>query len=617
MSSIAVRRRIGAMSDTVGRFGMLGSLLNHRRPALLAVALFTMLGLLAIIVRPPVYDAEASLIVEDSRAKAEYDVTGTTTTTSASQASERYLSDQVEIMKSARVARIASERLADRGIERGTEALLRGRTVTGEATSNLITVRYEADDPRVAKRAADALALAYVELRTEQVQTRAERARREVDALQAALREDLDDIEQQVEDVRDADEARRTLQQQFDEALAMLNELRQRRSELPAGSSERSSINNQIDELRQDFTAWDVVLSIERQSSELNALTAQRDQVISEIAALTARGNSIAVDAELEAGGVVLSDPATLPQRPSSTSPTLILVASFVLGIGVAAALAYYLDMQNSAVAASSAPANVLGAPLLAVVPAFRHEGIESDVPVFSAPASVTAEAFRFAATALDVRASTVGARSVLMTSASVGAGKTVATANTGIAAASEGLHILLVDADLGSQQLTSMLNVKVIAGLAEVAAGTATLSEAIKTFRVANNRYVSVLTGGLEDVDGPTFVRSERVRQLFKDLRERFDLVIIDGPPLLQVAYASTLATMADSTIVVVKHGSPTQQLDEVAARLEVVETPVLGYLYSHAPLSRQMMMSEGSAARHAPDDAQQAHPSESGVKA
>jgi Mrp family chromosome partitioning ATPase len=158
---------------------------------------------------------------------------------------------------------------------------------------------------------------------------------------------------------------------------------------------------------------------------------------------------------------------------------------------------------------------------------------------------------------------------------------------------------------------------VKVAAGLAEVATGEATLTDAIETLRVAHNRYVSVLTPGVEDVDGPTLARSERVRQLFKELRERFDLVVIDGPPLLQVAYASTLATMADSAICVVEHGSQMRELDEVAARLEVVETPVLGYLYSHAPLSRQMMMSEGSPVRPAPHVAAQTGSSSRGVKA
>jgi Mrp family chromosome partitioning ATPase len=295
----------------------------------------------------------------------------------------------------------------------------------------------------------------------------------------------------------------------------------------------------------------------------------------------------------------------------------LVVVASFMVGLGVAAALTYYLDTKNSAFTRPSEPAEILSAPLLAEVPAFRHEGIESDIPVLTAPSSAAAEAFRFAATALDVRASTLGARSILMTSASVGAGKTVATANTGIAAASDGLHILLVDTDFGSNQLTSLLRVKVGAGLADVATGKATIADAIKTLRVANNRYVSVLTPGVEDVDGPTFARSEGVRQLFKDLRERFDLVVIDGPPLLQVAYASTLATMADSAICVVEHGSPVRELDEVAARLEVVETPVLGYLYSHAPLSRQMMMSEGSPARPASHVAVQANSSRREVKA
>src|SRR5690606_6883338 len=79
-------------------------------------------------------------------------------------------------------------------------------------------------------------------------------------------------------------------------------------------------------------------------------------------------------------------------------------------------------------------------------------------------------------------------------------------------------------------------------------------------------------------------------------DLGAQYDVVFIDGPPFLQVAYASTLARLAEGLVVVVEHQSSYPALAEVHDRLELVNTPVLGYVYNRSPLRREMTATEGS---------------------
>jgi Mrp family chromosome partitioning ATPase len=98
--------------------------------------------------------------------------------------------------------------------------------------------------------------------------------------------------------------------------------------------------------------------------------------------------------------------------------------------------------------------------------------------------------------------------------------------------------------------------------------------------------------------VEAASFYQSVLTREFFAHLPMLYDLVLIDCPPLLQVAYASTLAAYAEAAVVLVEHDSPMKQLAAVADRLDLVGTPTLGYIYTRAPLRREMTSGIGSMA-------------------
>ena len=81
-----------------------------------------------------------------------------------------------------------------------------------------------------------------------------------------------------------------------------------------------------------------------------------------------------------------------------------------------------------------------------------------------------------------------------------------------------------------------------------------------------------------------------------FETVTEEYNLVVIDSPPLLHVAYASTLVRYVDRAVVVVIHGGNVARAKELADRLAFLETEVMGYVYSKAPLRDDMTRSEGS---------------------
>jgi Mrp family chromosome partitioning ATPase len=264
----------------------------------------------------------------------------------------------------------------------------------------------------------------------------------------------------------------------------------------------------------------------------------------------------------------------------------------------VAAALTYFLASRRRAFGSRTLPELVLNAPLLAEVPDFTLEGIKSSLPVTQAPTSASAEAFRFAAAAVDIRASAAGAKSLMMVSATLASGKTTAAANTAIAAAREGLRVLVIDADFGNQELTSLFlgEEQPAAGITEVVAGIVPLEQAVRQVVVTDDRSLYLLWRGRQPVEAANFFRTEDTQRFFSEVKEQFDLVIIDGPPLLQVAYASTLVRYVDAVVAIVAHNSRVGELEEVADRLHFIETPAIGYIYTKAPLRAEMTASEGS---------------------
>jgi tyrosine-protein kinase Etk/Wzc len=103
-------------------------------------------------------------------------------------------------------------------------------------------------------------------------------------------------------------------------------------------------------------------------------------------------------------------------------------------------------------------------------------------------------------------------------------------------------------------------------------------------------------MSRGTAPVNAPEFFRSGAVGTFLTDIGNEYDLVLIDCPPLLHVAYASLLAKYADATLVVIPHRSSTVTAEDVRNRLDLIDVHVAGYVYNRAPLRPQSVGSEGS---------------------
>ena len=173
--------------------------------------------------------------------------------------------------------------------------------------------------------------------------------------------------------------------------------------------------------------------------------------------------------------------------------------------------------------------------------------------------------------------------RILAVSSALPGEGRSTLAVNLATALAQDGNRVILVEADLRRPRAARPPALRKASGLSDVLVGTANLAGVVMPSR---QHGLSVLAAGHLRVRPNEILRSPRMRTLLESLRERYDRVVIDTPPLLPVAEAAVLAGLADGCLLVSQYGRiRSDQLAEAAARLERAGARVLGVVLNRAP--------------------------------
>lgn len=215
-----------------------------------------------------------------------------------------------------------------------------------------------------------------------------------------------------------------------------------------------------------------------------------------------------------------------------------------------------------------------------------RRNGHASPVVVRS-PRSPAAEAYRALRANLQFASLDRDLRTVLITSAGQGDGKTTVAANLGVALAEGGKHVLLVDADLRRPSVHRLFELPPAPGLSN-----ALLHEEGELPVVATTvPGLSILAAGDPPPNPGEFVASPRLGRLLARARSSFDVVLIDTPPVSLVADAAVLAPSVDGVLLVVSAGRTKRDLVRRAKdQLEKVGARLLGVVLNNAKLDRSM---------------------------
>lgn len=179
-------------------------------------------------------------------------------------------------------------------------------------------------------------------------------------------------------------------------------------------------------------------------------------------------------------------------------------------------------------------------------------------------------------------------ARSILMTSAIRGEGKTVATLNLGIALAElPQMRVLVLDGDVQNPALEEYMGLPRRQGFCEILRGTLSLDDGIRATSIERLDIVGVG----EIPDNPAEVLNEdRIRATLNACKRRYDYVLIDGPAALSIVHPSMIGSMADGIIMVVRLSvTPKHLIEEAHQLLESLGGNVLGTCVTGAEVRDQ----------------------------
>jgi succinoglycan biosynthesis transport protein ExoP len=275
------------------------------------------------------------------------------------------------------------------------------------------------------------------------------------------------------------------------------------------------------------------------------------------------------------------------PKHADSPKKTPTLIFAGVLGLLLGLGLSFLRHYFDESVRDEGDAAGATRRPVLGRIPHGRRAIHRSPVAL-NAPGSRVGEAYRALAATIRYRLSQLTPRTgeqgrgrvVLVTSASAGEGKTQTAVNTAVAAASAGLDVVLVDADLRNGGVGTLFELPPGPGVSEALTDSADLQVRLKSALVDTElERLRVLPAGAPTSRSAELLAAPGWASLLDELRAGFDLVVIDSPPVLPVVDTLEMVHSADLTILVVRrHVSRRRQLAAAIDRVEQVGGTVDG---------------------------------------
>jgi len=254
-------------------------------------------------------------------------------------------------------------------------------------------------------------------------------------------------------------------------------------------------------------------------------------------------------------GYVEIIDRATVPDKPSSPKVFLILALGLVMGGFVGVVIVFVKERLDLKI---QSPEDLKreGLTLRGTIMQMKN-GLKpsKDNPLLglSQPFSPIAEAFKHLRTNLQFVVDGKAPRTVLITSSSPGEGKTTILANLAIAFGQLGKKVLTVDADLRKPNLFSYFDCKIEPGLTDFLMGRLRLEEIIQSTRVENVYFVG---SGERTKNTSELMSSDQMKKFIADVQNRFDIILLDSPPVLAGTEPTILSLLADQVLLVVSAG-------------------------------------------------------------
>lgn len=321
------------------------------------------------------------------------------------------------------------------------------------------------------------------------------------------------------------------------------------------------------------------LLDLQDRSVQYNILKREWETNKELYSGLLERMKEVGVAAGMEFDSISLIDSAAVPTSPYrprlAFNLAVAAIGGLLAGIGLALLIGY-LDNRIRSPEDLEEVANVVSLGMVPKVAVEQlEEGSEIDLIAHHDRENEASEAFRSVRTSLMFSSPAGAPQTLLVTSAAASEGKSVTAANLALVLSQNDSRVLLVDADLRKPRLHKIFSIPSSPGLSEYLVQSVDLN----VIRQTELPTLDLLTSGTAPPNPAELIGSPRMDEFLSSVREYYDHIIVDAPPVLGLADAVIIGTKMDGVMLVVSANQVTKDaVRESVKRLRMVHAPLVG---------------------------------------
>ncbi|MCB2205668.1 polysaccharide biosynthesis tyrosine autokinase [bacterium] len=330
---------------------------------------------------------------------------------------------------------------------------------------------------------------------------------------------------------------------------------RQLRQKILEKDVEIESIRSRINTLTKTIEEYNVEFeAIPAQTIEFARLERRRQSYDKLYGLLDEKYQEAMINEQTTTGNVDIVDRAKVPGRPVKPNRPMNMILGILVGLGLGFGVAILLRYLDTTIR-SPEDVEKLGIPVLSFIPTFGAEDNQLDrnqtLVTLTAPQSPPSESYRTMRTSIENSLPNHGkSMAVVFSSPAPKEGKSTAIANLAVSAANSGRKVLLVDADLRRPVQHQIFEVEREPGLSNALIGEVPVNQCIKKTMVPG---LHIIPCGNIPSHPAELLGSAKMEKFVKLVRQYYDLVLFDAPPVIAMADTLVLAKYTDGTVIIV----------------------------------------------------------------
>ncbi|HEX2695594.1 MAG TPA: polysaccharide biosynthesis tyrosine autokinase, partial [Acidobacteriota bacterium] len=378
-----------------------------------------------------------------------------------------------------------------------------------------------------------------------------------------------------------------------------------------AAQKKEGSLQNMLETQRTEVSKTDsnailynsLRIEVENMRNLLNSLTAKQNETL-----VSARLGG------LRTSNIKIIDRALVPGSPFTPNTRRNLLMALLVGLIGGLGLVFFAEYLDNTVKGPEDAEKLTGLPSLGIIPFLEPDGVKKhgetygaysygaeNVPVSEAALEVSdielinhlypkfsiSEDYRTVRTSILFSNADRQPKTMCFTSTLPQEGKTATVANMAVSFAQLEGKVLLVDCDLRKPRLHKVFNVRNLVGLSGCLTGNVTFDDAIQKTAIEN---IWILPSGPHPPNPAELLNSRRMRDLLALVKDRFDFVLLDTPPVLAVIDPVIISSLADCTVVVIRAGKTTRKpLVRAIGEIRKAKSEIVGVIFNEVKLGRQ----------------------------